>query len=433
MSSENTIETPSDVEEHNKCVLIMRQTDYDIETAKTKLKDFNGDIVAIIRDYIKNDDTEKQDAIKKPSETLNQKIYGEIRELLDDASDMYRKKKEAEEANKKRKEEIKKHIIKLKEQTSIKKLFNVNTTNPTYSIDVYVPPTKILEQKLINKIKEFENKQPLFLNISIHNSKFDQHIQFLKNIIKQTNITITIHIDLSGYTLEDFNNNILEISKLHIKNIVLSEGLKWTSSSLDIIEAIKYVKNTFTNDKAFTIGCKGYPEGHTNKIHIIKDRNLTNTEASRAGYDDNSNIQVCSDIEFNKEIDILKNAQKAGADYIVSQLFYDVGVFLQYCITLREAGINIPIIPSIMPIKSYDAFTRITSTCKTRIPNNIQKTVHQCKKNEKKCCFYGKKLALSTSKSLILRGIQHIHYQSNNEIEQCKDILEHLQVVFTRQ
>ena len=71
----------------------MRQTDYDKETALLKLKEYNGDVVAIIRNYMKNDDTEKQNSIKKPSETLNQKIYGEIRDLLDEASESYRKKK----------------------------------------------------------------------------------------------------------------------------------------------------------------------------------------------------------------------------------------------------------------------------------------------------------------------------------------------------
>ena len=73
MSSENCVETSSNNEEHNKCMLIMRQTNYDKETSLLKLKKFNGDVVAVIRNYMKNDDIEKQNSIKKPSETLNQK------------------------------------------------------------------------------------------------------------------------------------------------------------------------------------------------------------------------------------------------------------------------------------------------------------------------------------------------------------------------
>ena len=58
MSSENCVETSSNNEEHNKCMLIMRQTDYDKETALLELKKYNGDVVAIIRNYMKNDDIE---------------------------------------------------------------------------------------------------------------------------------------------------------------------------------------------------------------------------------------------------------------------------------------------------------------------------------------------------------------------------------------
>ena len=76
-----------------------------------------------------------------------------------------------------------------------------------------------------------------------------------------------------------------------------------------------------------------------------------------------------------------------------------------------------------MPITSYDAFTCITSACKTRISQGIASTVKTCATDTKKCSYYGKRLAINTCKALLLRGVQHIHYYSSNEIDQVIEII----------
>ena len=79
--------------ENNLHNIIMRQTDYDEEKAKNKLKEHNNDVLAVIKEYLgpkKNVDTDK-------SKSINQMIYGEIRTLMDDAAATYRVKKELEE------------------------------------------------------------------------------------------------------------------------------------------------------------------------------------------------------------------------------------------------------------------------------------------------------------------------------------------------
>ena len=443
MSSENCVETSSNNEEHNKCMLIMRQTDYDKETALLELKKYNGDVVAIIRNYMKNDDIEKQNSIKKPSETLNQKIYGEIRELLDEASESYRKKKEQEEADKKRLEEIHKQVALLKEQTSIASLFNSAIKTPSYSMEIYVPQTKILRQKLLNSLKELENKNPLFLNITFNSNHINQCLEFLKILKNETRHTVSLKLEPEHYSLEEFENIITEISLLDITHILLSKEYRQNLSNskskrkknkdtLSILDALKYIKSSFKNDQKCIVGVIGYPEGFHDNICIIDDRNLTPEESSRAGYNTNSKIQVCPDKEFNDDLNSLKMLQNNGADYIQSQIFYDVSVFLQFCIIARKNNISIPIIPSIMPIKSSHAFTSITSICKTRIPIGIQKAVETHKKNDTMCAYYGQRLAISTCKALLLRGIQHIHYYSTNDISSCVDIIQPLQLINTQ-
>ncbi len=66
----------------------------------------------------------------------------------------------------------------------------------------------------------------------------------------------------------------------------------------------------------------------------------------------------------------LKNKVDAGADFIITQFFYDIDMFAVYIKDCRAAGITCPIIPGIMPINSYTAFSRMTKFCRTHVRNN---------------------------------------------------------------
>jgi methylenetetrahydrofolate reductase (NADPH) len=75
------------------------------------------------------------------------------------------------------------------------------------------------------------------------------------------------------------------------------------------------------------------------------------------------------DIEL--DLKYLKEKVDAGADFIITQLFYDTELFLNWVAKCREIGINVPILPGIMPIQSYAGFKRMTTLCQTRVPQYI--------------------------------------------------------------
>jgi methylenetetrahydrofolate reductase (NADPH) len=97
----------------------------------------------------------------------------------------------------------------------------------------------------------------------------------------------------------------------------------------------------------------------------------------------------------DQQIKYLKEKVDAGADFIVTQLFYDVDGFLQWQRSVRDAGerdtgdlrlvnyddagVAIPIIPGIMPIQSYASFIRLTKLCGTRIPSRLTNALNPIK------------------------------------------------------
>jgi len=119
-------------------------------------------------------------------------------------------------------------------------------------------------------------------------------------------------------------------------------------------------------DHAYLCPLLAYPDGHTDSL-----------------------------VDEDQEIAHLKEKVDAGADFIVTQLFYDVDGFLGWAKKVRQqgqcfnlsptgtmpsiipSGINVPIIPGIMPIQTYSSFLRLTKLCGTRVPPFILSSLDQ--------------------------------------------------------
>lgn len=89
------------------------------------------------------------------------------------------------------------------------------------------------------------------------------------------------------------------------------------------------------------------------------------------------------------DINYLKEKLDAGADFVVTQLFYDVDIFIKWVSDCRSVGITAPIIPGIMPIMAYGGFTRMTSFCKTYVPPAVKTKVESLKDDDAGLKEYG--------------------------------------------
>lgn len=96
----------------------------------------------------------------------------------------------------------------------------------------------------------------------------------------------------------------------------------------------------------FGVTVAGYPEAHPDAIAAD---GLASPEA------------------YQSDLAYLKRKVDAGADFIVTQLFYDTDVFLKFVNDCRQIGITCPIVPGIMPINNYMGFIRMTGFCKTKV------------------------------------------------------------------
>jgi methylenetetrahydrofolate reductase (NADPH) len=144
--------------------------------------------------------------------------------------------------------------------------------------------------------------------------------------------------------------------------------------ALDLVQFIRHEDTKFRNITNHTtqlgVGVAGYPEGHPVAITVVDDvATMTPTEEIRSSYDyDTQTTFTCRDAQYQKELQYLQEKVNAGADYIITQMFYDTTVYVQFVHDCRSMGIECPILPGIMCINNVTGFFKMTKFCKTRIP-----------------------------------------------------------------
>lgn len=106
----------------------------------------------------------------------------------------------------------------------------------------------------------------------------------------------------------------------------------------------------------------------------------------------------------------LKEKVDAGADFIITQLFFDTSTFLKFYRDCREIGITVPIIPGILPIQGYQSLRHLTKLSKLDVPKNICDAIMPIKDNDQAVRNYGIHLAVKMCKELFDSGVVSYKY-----------------------
>lgn len=191
----------------------------------------------------------------------------------------------------------------------------------------------------------------------------------------------------------------------------------WTATEGGFSCALDLVKHIRANyGDHFCISVAGYPEGHPNVIKKVEPgAELTASERRRVITLDDGD-HVCSDADYAGELAYLKAKVDAGADVIITQMFFDVEVFLQFVRDCRSIGIGVPIMPGLMLIQNYGGFKRMTAFCKSRVPAFLASQMEAVKDDDGKVREAGVAIGAAMCKALVAAGVKGLHlYTLNTE------------------
>ena len=209
------------------------------------------------------------------------------------------------------------------------------------------------------------------------------------------------HIICGGFSKEETENALIDLHFLGIDNVLLlqgdgiknegrftpeSDGHKYASELLHQVVGMnsgKYLDEELqgSNPSNFCIGVAGYPEKHFASPNLKTD------------------------------LKYLKLKVDLGAEYIVTQMFFDNQKYLEFVNACRDAGIQVPIIPGIKPITTKSQASILPTTFHIDIPEELSDAVEKCADN-KAVKEVGIEWAVQQSKELIKHGVPTLHFYS---------------------
>ncbi len=304
-----------------------------------------------------------------------------------------------------------------------------NAKDTLFSIEI-LPPLKGKDiQTLFHGIDPLMEFKPAFIDVTYHREEFilrrnlqggEDKVHTRKRpgtvaicaaLMNKYGVEAVPHLICGGFSKEETENALIDLNFLGIKNVLVLRG-----------DAMK-------NETSFV------PEPDGNKdslelLHQVKNMNVgkyldedlenaspTNFCAGVAGYPE----KHFEAVDLNSDLNWLKAKVDAGADYIVTQLFFDNNKYFRFVDACRKGGINIPIIPGLKPLATRKQLTGLANIFHIEMPEDLVKAVDNCA-DDKAIKQIGIEWAIQQSKELKAAKVPVLHYYTMGLSEATKAI-----------
>ena len=279
-----------------------------------------------------------------------------------------------------------------------------------YSLEFFPPRTKAGAVNLVSRLDRMREGNPLFVDITWGaggNPGGDSETSSMK--IAETSVQLLgletmLHMTCVGAQAEDVTRHLDKAKRLGLRNILalrgdlpnVDEAWQYDADKFNYgTDLVRHIRSQYGGH--FTICVAGYPAGHP--------------EAE----------------SYDQDILHLKEKVEAGADFVITQLFFTAATFLQFVTDCRAAGITCPIVPGVLPIQSHDSLRHIVKLSKLAVPGDIADTVERLRDNAEAIQNYGVHLATQMVRELFQSGLAPgVHFYTLNKEVATTAILRNL-------
>jgi methylenetetrahydrofolate reductase (NADPH) len=275
----------------------------------------------------------------------------------------------------------------------------------TFSFEFFPPKTAQGVQNLYERMDRMHDLGPSFIDITW--GAGGRHSQLTCEMVhaaqSQYGLETCMHLTCTDMERSRVDEALNMAFKAGCTNILALRGdpprdqEKWEAKDGNFRYAkdlVKYIRESYGNH--FDIGVAGYPEG----------------------CDDESDPDIL--------VDHLKEKVDAGGTFVVTQMFYDVDIFLAWVKKCRAKGINVPIIPGIMPISTHAAFIRRAEWTKCHVPDDWYAVLEPVKNDDAAVRDIGKDLVAEMCRKILEAGILHLHFYTMNLAQATRLVLDEL-------
>ena len=301
------------------------------------------------------------------------------------------------------------------------------------SLEIVPPLRGLTKEELLESIAPFMEFKPKYINITSHRDEYEYRQEadgsftrhLVRNRISETTVCSAImsrydvdvvpHLICGGSTKEEIESRLDNLAFLGINNILALRGDSMSGEkrftptpggyryASELVEGIRSYqgsstyrrsKGLDTDDRYFCIGVGAYPEKHFEAPNIETD------------------------------IANLKKKVDAGADYIITQMFFDNKVYYDFVDKCRAAGITVPIIPGLKPLSTARQIGTLPEAFSLDIPIELTEAMNAAGEDRQAAYRTGTEWCTMQCKDLLAHGVPAVHFYTMGKTENIISILQ---------
>jgi methylenetetrahydrofolate reductase (NADH) len=276
---------------------------------------------------------------------------------------------------------------------------------PVVSFEFFPPKTEEGDRNLLERqIPALLEARPDFCSVTYGagGSTRDKTLKIVDCIQRQHGLTALAHLTCVNHTSDEVRVLLEKIRALGCTNILALRGDPPDGGEFQITpggfefasQLVKFIRTSGD----FSIGVAGFPEGHV----------------------------ACKE---GKHADwrYLKQKVVAGADYVLTQLFFDNADYFEFRdFVAGHLGVPVPLVPGIVPIMSAAQITRFTQLCGAKIPPSLRERLDELGANDEATAEFGIEFATRQCQELLRAGVPGLHFYTLNKSRSTVQVLKNL-------
>lgn len=293
-------------------------------------------------------------------------------------------------------------------------------TKPFPSLEI-VPPLKgITRGELIESVRPFMEFRPRYINVTCHRDEYEfreeadgtisrrlvrnkvSEVAVCSTLMSAYQVEVVPHIICGGNTAEDVDRKLSDLNFMGVGNIMALRGdsvagerrfvpaVGGYSYASELVEAVRRFER---GRSLFSVGVGGYPEKHFEAPNMETD------------------------------IENLRMKVDAGADYIITQMFFDNAVFYRFVDRCRAAGITVPVIPGLKPVTTLRQVSLLPRSFYIDIPVELTSEIRSASGDPDAVYRIGTDWCIAQCRDLLAHGVPAVHFYTMGKADNVVRIL----------
>ncbi len=279
---------------------------------------------------------------------------------------------------------------------------------PVFSFEFFPPKTDEGVAALFQTVEALRPLAPAYVCVTYGagGSTRARTLELVKRLKHEAEVEAMAHVTCVGSSRDEIAAVLDELAEAGVRNVMAlrgdpprgetvftphPDGFRYAS---ELVEFIRSQPQRW----GFCLGAAAYPEGH------LETRDLSRDVAN------------------------LKRKVDAGADFLVTQLFFDNARYFQFVERARAAGIAVPILPGIMPIQTVEQIERMTRMCGASLPRMLRAAMDVRREDAEAARELGLAFATLQCSDLLRRGAPGVHFYTLNRSPSTRAILSALRI-----